>query len=331
MEIGRHELFSVQPQTIQLTLQRTLTNNVATHTPRRSFLEVGHRRFLRMASAKIGSREGKSLLWNLGNRRRAVYRDVFSKPKIDAKTFVALNYVYAKDATQCSKDATQCYCESVQVQKVIPKADPTTFVVLDSGCEKLMRGLGRNHPSGYAKDREQVYFNGNALKKADSSAFVSLGGCFGRDASNIYFEDGRLPNADRQLWRRIGGDYSRDEQLVFWQHKVIKDAVPFDFRQIDPFDDDYAYDGRYFYCRNDKISQDEYVDALKSTEEGLGSLAENCSTGKWQQIMYNYDRSYREPDETLYRMMKVDLDQWLTAAGGMASAVLRCGHEKCGE
>ena len=236
--------------------------------------------------------------WACDGKR--VYHHCLERRSIDASSFVALNGAYAKDS-KC------CYCDVVGVAKSIPKADPETFVVLDSGEDKQMFGLGTNHPSGYAKDADHVFFNGNIIKNANSQAFTSLRGCYGTDGSSMFFEQYRLNGAVPIRWRYLGGYYSRDDKYVFYEHRRVKNARVEHFRQVEPFDYEIAHDGNIFYSRGKPYPVDEYVSFLRQYADSSQSFAKIVEDGSWQKNIYSRERPYREPDETRIELEDIRL------------------------
>lgn len=60
--------------------------------------------------------------------------------------------------------------------KLIPKADAETFVVLDNT---------------YAKDARNTYYNGRIINEIDQGSFETLGGEYARDKNNVYYMDYR--------------------------------------------------------------------------------------------------------------------------------------------
>ena len=221
-----------------------------------------------------------------------VFENCHHRPSIDAKTFVALSVVYAKDAAKC-------YSATVGVFKSIPKADPASFVAIDSGACQLMGSLGKNHPSGYAKDQANVYFNGNHMKGADPGSFCSFGNGFARDANLIYFGENRIAGANVSCWRPLGDCYSRDDKRVFFKHKEVKGANLALFEYVEPFDGEYAYDGKQFYFRGEACPKQEYIAAVKNRAVRLEERGKDLDIGRWQQRFLGLNRYLLAPDENL--------------------------------
>ena len=228
--------------------------------------------------------------WATDGRR--VYNGPNLRRAIDAATFVPLNPLYAKDAKRC-------YSDSVDAQKAIAGADPASFEALDSGLECRLLTFGEQIASGYARDKDHVYFNGNLVKNADVATFLSLGECFGRDRQHVYFSGVRLNKAQPLRWRNLGGEFSRDDNHVYWQHKEIKNVDLPHFHRVEPYDNEYAYDGRRFYYRDGPCSEEDYLATLRLHADSLARLIERVTSGDWQQSLTEGQRHYRQPDEML--------------------------------
>lgn len=234
-----------------------------------------------------------------------VFENCHHRPSIDPKTFVALSVVYAKDAAKC-------YSATVGVFKSIPKADPASFVAIDSGACQLMGSLGKNHPSGYAKDQANVYFNGNHIKGADSGSFCSFGNCFARDANLIYFGENRIPGANAHCWRPLGDCYSRDDKRVYFKHKEVKGANLALFEYVEPFGDEYAYDGKQFYFRGEACPKQQYIASVKNHAVRLEEMGQKLDAGRWQQRFLQLNRSSLPPDANLTFFDSVDVGRPLS-------------------
>lgn len=221
-----------------------------------------------------------------GNR---VFWQSFQRRKIDASSFVALNGWYAKDATAG-------YCG---LTTTIKDADVDTLEVLDSGTEKLMFGLGTNLDGGYARDRSRVYFDGFHVKHADPASFASLGNCYGRDANAVIHTRFRLNGAVPLRWRWLGGGYSRDDQRVFYENRPVKNARIDHFRQMKPFDAEFAYDGSALFYRGEPTTVDYYVECLRGRVKCDGRFADLVESGDWQRNDHEAEWPYRAPDEVL--------------------------------
>ena len=77
--------------------------------------------------------------------------------------------------------------------KVIKKADPTTFVLLNDGF--------------YAKDAERIFCGGLPLNKANVKAWAKLStneeSCYSKDDKRIYYLNREMKNADYHTFEVI--------------------------------------------------------------------------------------------------------------------------------
>lgn len=212
--------------------------------------------------------------------------------RADAATFVGLNPLYAKDAENCYA------CPAgLNDLKTVSKADPTTFEVLDSG-EEYSCSIDTNLTAGFARDANRVYYNGNAIKSADRSTFVSLGHCFARDSQQVYFERTRLPQANPMRWRRLHGHYSCDDSNVFWQCKRVPTNCPsYQFVVIPHSEADLGYDGERFFCEGEICDLRDAINYLEQQAASVSEFASIIKSGKWQSVLRDSHRSYRAPDE----------------------------------
>lgn len=231
-----------------------------------------------------------------------VYHNHLHRRVIDASSFVAVNCMYAKDAKQC-------HFSLLTVSKVLAKADPDTFTALDSGWDRRMFQLGTNHPSGYAKDATSVFFNGNFVRKADATSFMSLQNGYGHDKCSMFCGENQLPRAEPIRWRYLGGGYSRDDNNVYHEHRPVKGAHINRFRQVRPFDQSWAYDGKQFFSQGRPVETADYVAALRREGKSIQEFAAIVENGQWQDTMWRYDRPYREPDESRFADDEVTLGE----------------------
>ncbi len=161
----------------------------------------------------------------------------------DVKSFEALNYCFAKDHQSV-------WCLGGKFQP----SDIESFQVCDDGYNKnLMHKTfyfsdGRaidgitQIPSGYAKDKYQVYCYDHAgkvkiIKKADSETFISCNdGKFGKDVRYVYYYFHPIKKADPKTWKLLDlkEGYSCDGKHVFrfgfrFEHTDVNTLTLFTF------------------------------------------------------------------------------------------------------
>src|SRR5688572_21346660 len=149
-------------------------------------------------------------------------------------------------------------------------ADVSTFEILDE-------------EQTYARDKNQVYYNGNVIPDADSATFELLESYYSRDKNNVYVS-GNIFSTDSANFEFLRGNLMRDSQHIYWAAEIISDdpsnftiiddstpttywkdsnyiffnSSPIDTASMDTFeiiDDTYSRDDSNVFYRNDVISQ----------------------------------------------------------------------------
>lgn len=142
--------------------------------------------------------------------------------------------------------------------QVIWKADPSTFIVLDSY---------------YGKDKNNVYYFGGTaqmMPNADAQSFQILGNGYAKDNRGVYFYATPLTDADTASFKMIGNyGYAKDNQYVYWSGVPIYGADPNTFTLADQYSSGYdAKDHSNFYFGGAITTQTEIRDRLKSQTMG---------------------------------------------------------------
>jgi len=175
---------------------------------------------------------------------------------IDRDSFEVLSDGYCRDKSLA-------YCEFETSIKPLKGRDRQHFVVLGNGyardsvhayyCGKPIRGCvvpltlclpvqGDDLP--YALDRDQVYFEGGALKGADPKAWRLLDAGFSRGEKGVYFGSKKLPGVKLDSWELLGGAYSRGAKSVFVMFLRLAGANPAKWRKLRG---EYSTDGVKVY------------------------------------------------------------------------------------
>ncbi|WP_353719140.1 DKNYY domain-containing protein [Dyadobacter sp. 676] len=115
------------------------------------------------------------------------------------------------------------YIENTGTRALIPDAHARTFQVLTAGP------VGCPGPSRYARDFQNVYFDGKPIPGADPVYFRILGRDLGRDDRNVF--KGRYPlSSDAKNFKCLDERLSKDSQRVYFDDRVIsEDACNFRF------------------------------------------------------------------------------------------------------
>jgi DKNYY family protein len=168
-----------------------------------------------------------------------VYIDGVRLPDADADSFTLLNRPgFARDSThvfqrdrvfsadpahfvlmdgELSKDSTSVYWPDGTVLS----DDPEHFTIISNTDHYL-----------FAKDRQTVSVNGNAIVGADPVSFVVLHGAYARDGARIFYFTDQMPAADAASFQVVDGPYAGDSARVYWMGKEIAGADPSTFRVL---------------------------------------------------------------------------------------------------
>ena len=172
----------------------------------------------------------------------------------DHESFEALNECYGRDRYQV-------YLPGIN----LPKADPGSFTVLDAGTGPFftMPLTNIHRISGYAKDKNAVYFKNVTVRGADPTTFQSLRTSFGVDSKEAYFEGKNLHVKDLASWRPISHTLSCDRHAVYFCDRCVKGADPRTVWLLLPAEDHFFRDHAGFYCNDLSISSGEYYKRLE--------------------------------------------------------------------
>jgi hypothetical protein len=174
--------------------------------------------------------------------------------KIDRNTFQSLQNGYWKDEHNS-------YSEFETSIKPMKGNDVKNFKVLGGGwacdsnfayywgkaiksCKKTLslQLIGKN--LFYAKDDENIYFDGAVLKNSDTSTWKELGKGFSLDKKSIYFGAKKLPSAKIESWKRVSHPYSLDEKHVYIMYMKLKGANPNTWKKLNQ---SYSKDDKNVY------------------------------------------------------------------------------------
>jgi len=119
----------------------------------------------------------------------------------DPKTFRVLDELYAVDRAAVYRE-----------DKIIRGADLETFEVLQDRFTHSM------HYSGYARDKNRVYYYGEVMPEAHSPSFVLVASPFSKDRRTVYFHNQKIPGSDPATF-----EYFRDGREDRGKHWDAKD------------------------------------------------------------------------------------------------------------
>lgn len=217
-------------------------------------------------------------------KRGKVFFFSFEIKSADIDSFLYYNNGFAKDKNKC-------YCSSKLLKGGNPKsfkiynyayvgddkhiwsyggeikeADVETFTVCDKGFVSGNMGAEKTYyPTGYAKDKNNVYFydffgKNKILINADSGSFISFSIYNGRDKNNVFIGKSLVKGANPDTWTAISSPFYRDKKNVYCNTKKIIGADINTFEVLMPNDDfqKLAKDKNNFYCYEKKISEEEF-------------------------------------------------------------------------
>lgn len=108
------------------------------------------------------------------------------------------------------------YTEADGRKSLIPGAHARTFQILSAG------GVRQPNLSRYARDFENVYFQGKSIPGANPIYFQILGPDLGRDDRNV-FKACQLISADARNFKCLDERLSKDSYRVYFDDQVISE------------------------------------------------------------------------------------------------------------
>jgi len=141
------------------------------------------------------------------------------------------------------KDKNYIYFEYETSLKPLKGLDATSFKYLDNGfaydknyayyygtyirsCKRPSTLEIIKENSLFAKDIDNIYFEGATLKNVDIESWKLLKECYSQDKKSIYYMKHKLPRVDLKTWEHIHKTYSKDKNHVYHMAWIEKDAIP---------------------------------------------------------------------------------------------------------
>ncbi|WP_183406967.1 DKNYY domain-containing protein [Nocardioides marmorisolisilvae] len=229
-------------------------------------------------------------------------------PQADAKTFTILDTTYAKDKNAVyldgvvlpdadpgsfgllevsgySKDATHVF-----MRDRVLSEDPDHFTFLngDGGVTKDSAHvywsdgtvlsddpqhfaiLSQDGFYLFAKDGENVFVNGTAIKDADPGTFKVERGAYGKDSEGVFYFTGPVHGADSSTFKVLDGPYARDDAHAYWMGKVVPGADPATFVVLNADFECTADSAHAFY-------RDVLIKGFDPSTIPSGATVTNCS------------------------------------------------------
>ena len=193
------------------------------------------------------------------DRHHVYFRD--SRKLIDRNSFQFLNPLFVKDSNAVY-DHTG----------TIKNADPSSFVVLDSGVIRHEAStLGGLSLEGYARDVSNVYYHEESanraavVRKADPESFQSLRNQFGIDQTSVYFQTRKLTGSNPASWVYLGGGWSMDKDRLFHCHAEITGVDRSSFYTLSRFpSSNFATDFNSYFLNGSPATDAEFWDRIDS-------------------------------------------------------------------
>lgn len=231
-----------------------------------------------------------------GNR---IYSNLSTELKhADARTFEALNHVWARDKTHV-----------FQGKRLLQNADRNTFVVLNDLYAKdagsVYFAFGRISDAdaktfmafpeddwyglrSYAKDKDSVFHyvftigKPVKLRTADAGTFRAIGRGYGVDAHSVFYETRKLAKADPATLKLLpGGQYSKDHKSVYFRSELVSAADPNSFEVLPCVH--YGGTGRDnqgYYHENVRIERADYFAGLQTAFIFIGTVSKAVVTDR---------------------------------------------------
>lgn len=76
----------------------------------------------------------------------------------------------------------------------------------------------------YAKDRYNVYCNGNKIDGANPDSFIILKDGYTKDRWDVYYRGVKIEGQTNSSFTVLGRGYAKDSWNVYYEGKVLKDA-----------------------------------------------------------------------------------------------------------
>lgn len=158
--------------------------------------------------------------------------------KIDRNSFIYLG-------TNYWQDKNYVYAEYETSLKPLKGLDVRNFKYLGNGfgfdmnyayyfgiyiksCKSptTLRSIKGGKYACFAKDVDNIYYQGAALKNVDIGSWTPIDDFYSQDKKSIFYMKNKLPRVDIDTWEYLGENYSKDKNQVYNMNFVEKDANP---------------------------------------------------------------------------------------------------------
>lgn len=115
----------------------------------------------------------------------------------------------------------------------------------------------------YAKDKNIVFYNGEALSGIDSNSFLMLSWQYSKDSKHIFYEKYMLSWADVASFEIMDPDYSKDKNNVYYKENMISWADSQTIQLVTPWEE---------RMQSNKYGKKGYSDYKDKNNEYVGWL-----------------------------------------------------------
>lgn len=113
----------------------------------------------------------------------------------------------------------------------------------------------------WAKDKQQVFYRGIPIERADPSTFEALTQRYAKDNNSAWYEFKPIHGADGGSFRLLGGGYSTDNHDLYYLRKALGSPSPENYKVIYEKEKgraEWITDGQFYYYYSEKIPSDDY-------------------------------------------------------------------------
>lgn len=254
--------------------------------------------------------------WKYYVSRNGIISTQGAKVDADVQTFHEIGYGWARDKNMVYQSGySQTFLDPSTVRILSPRyavdksgvwalddanykigADQATFSLLGSTFKEI--------EWGYAKDKNNVYINGEKILNADAESFMLLSNPdasfsgYAKDRHNIYYIDNIIPNVDIRSFILLGNSYAKDKNNVYYEGKVVKDADVNTFVLVGR----YAKDNKHVFLGSHML----HIEIVPATFEVLIGDHYRWVIKDSERVYFQDYQGYRDYEPTSRLLMGVD-------------------------
>lgn len=110
-----------------------------------------------------------------------------------------------------------------------------------------------------AKDGKNIYYYGKKIDYIDASTFDGRGFGYAKDKNNIYYDVTIVKNADYKSFKEIKGSisFAKDKYNIFYEGKIIEGA---DIKSFEPLKNGFSKDKYGYFYNEQRLEGINYED-----------------------------------------------------------------------